>query len=627
MAVDFLPITLEDMRARNWDRPDFVFVTGDAYVDHPSFAHAILSRVLEKEGFRIAILSQPAWRTAEDFTRFGRPRYGFLVSAGNIDSMVCHYTAAKKRRHDDYYSPGGKAGFRPDRATIVYCNRIREAYGRDVPILIGGLEASLRRFAHYDYWDNAVRSSILADSGADLLLYGMGERVITRVCNRLRDGEPIDRITDEPGTCYLTSRLESIPQHLLLPSLEAVKADKKAYAQAFALQYREQDPIRGRRLVQMHGPRALVQNPPAMPLSREELDAVYDLPYVRDYHPVYRPAGGIPAIEEVKFSITSTRGCFGECAFCALTFHQGRIVTSRSHRSILREAELLTRLPGFKGYIHDVGGPTANFRRAACDRQLKEGACRNRSCLSPTPCRNLVVDHKEFLSLLRKLRAVPGVKKVFIRSGLRYDYIMLDRDDAFLTELCRYHVSGQLKVAPEHMAPQVLQAMNKPGNGSYRAFVERFTRINQKLGLKQYIVPYFMSSHPGCRVEDAITLAEYLHEIGHIPEQVQDFYPTPGTLSTCMFYTGIHPLTMEPLHIPRDPEEKATQRALLQYNRPANHARVLAALRRYGREDLIGFGKRYLVPPRPYGAAKSQERSRPVSRMGKRPPAGKKRRS
>ena len=578
-----------------WDAPDFVYVCGDAYVDHPSFGHAIISRILEQAGYRVAMLCLPPWQDASAFTRFGKPRLGFLVTAGVIDSMVNHYTVAKKRRHEDAYAPGNRSGMRPDRATIVYCNRIRQAY-RDVPILIGGVEASLRRFSHYDYWDNKVRHSILVDSGATLLMYGMGETSIIACANWLADGANPAELPRIRGVCYMSRTAD--PTCTQLPGHQEVSADKRRYAEAFRVQHDEQDPIRGKRLCQQQDTdRYLIQNEPPLPLSRQQLDAVYDLPYTRRWHPMYDKEGGVPALQEVAFSIAATRGCFGACSFCAITFHQGRIIQSRSEESILREARLLTTLPGFKGYIHDVGGPTANFRRPACRDQLKRGACKNRQCLYPKPCPNLDVDHSEFVSILRKLRALPKVKKVFVRSGLRYDYIMADKDPTFLRELCLHHISGQLKVAPEHVCPYVLSRMGKPGRDLYDRFVQRYQTMNEKLGLKQYLIPYLMSSHPGADLKAAIELACYLRDTGFYPDQVQDFYPTPGTLSTCMFYTGLDPRTMEPVFVARSPEDKAMQRALMQYREPRNRPLVRKALRLAGREDLIGHGKQCLVPP------------------------------
>ena len=617
MKHDFLPVTPEEVRRRGWDAPDFVYVTGDAYVDHPSFGLAIISRVLEKAGYRVAMLPQPDWHTCEDFRRFGRPKIGFLVTAGVIDSMVNHYTAAKKVRSEDAYSPGGRAGHRPDRATIVYCNRIREAYGA-IPIAVGGVEASLRRFAHYDYWDDRVRNSLLVDSGANVLMFGMGERSILRVAEWMREGRNFEEMR-VPGTCVMAS---DVPEGFAeIPSEETVAADRRAYAEAFREQYAQQDPVRGRPLAQRHGRKVLLQNVPDLPLTEGELDEVYALPYMRDYHPMYRAEGGVPAIDEVRFSIASVRGCFGACSFCALTFHQGRIVTSRSRESILAEGRLLTQQPGFKGYIHDVGGPTANFRRPACDKQLKCGACRDRQCLFPKPCPNMKADHREYIDILRALRELPGVKKVFIRSGIRFDYLLADKKNDFLTELVRHHVSGQLKVAPEHVSPNALRYMGKPNAEVYDEFCRRYRQANERAGLKQYLVPYFMSSHPGCTLSDAVTLAVYMKKTGQHPDQVQDFYPTPGTLSTAMFYTGLDPRDMQPVYVPRDPAEKALQRALMQYNKPQNRALVEKALRRAGREDLIGWDKDCLIPPaggHGYGREEPRRGEKPGAR-GEKP--------
>jgi uncharacterized radical SAM protein YgiQ len=592
---DFLPVSPADVKRRGWEQPDFVYVCGEAYVDHPSFGHAIISRVLENAGYKVAMLCLPPYQDESAFKTFGKPKLAFLVSAGVIDSMVNHYTAAKKRRSEDVYAPGGKAGLRPDRATIVYCNRIRKAYS-DVPIIIGGLEASLRRFSHYDYWEDKVRHSILVDSGATILSYGMGEKSILDCAAFLRDGADKEKLPGIRGICYLQKdKPEGIEE---VPSHKEVSSDKAAYASAFMIQYNEQDPYRGKALCQQQDTnRWLVQTTPAYPLSREELDAVYTLPYVRRWHPDYDTLGGVPALTEVEFSVSATRGCFGGCNFCALTYHQGRIVSSRSPDSIVKEAEMLTKLSGFKGYIHDVGGPTANFRRSACKKQCVDGACKDRQCLYPKPCRNLNPDHSELLNILRRIRALPGVKKVFIRSGLRYDYLLLDKDGAFLRELCQHHVSGQLKVAPEHISPKVLSRMGKPGREVYDAFVQKYKAVNEQLGLKQFLVPYLMSSHPGSDLSAAIELALYIRDTGHQPEQVQDFYPTPGTLSTCMFYTGLDPRTMESVFVPRAPHDKAMQRALLQYKKPQNRHLVLEALRLAGREDLIGYGKNCLVPP------------------------------
>ncbi len=604
MRTAFLPVNAADVRARGWDAPDFVFVTGDAYVDHPSFGAALLGRVLEKAGYRVAILAQPSWKDADAMRRCGRPRLGFLVSAGVIDSMVNHYTAAKKKRGEDAYAPGGRAGCRPDRATIVYCNQIRRAYG-DIPIIIGGVEASLRRFTHYDYWEDAVRHSILVDSGADLLLYGMGERSIVAAAKWLERGAPREELPQMRGACWMAPE-PPVGFHRL-PDHDACVRDKKAHAKAFMVQYAEQDPIRGKPLAQRQDAhRFLLQNVPDLPLTRAELDAAHALPFQRAWHPDYDAAGGVPALEEVKFSLAATRGCFGSCSFCSITFLQGRIVSSRSPQSLIQEARLLTHLPGFKGYIHDVGGPTANFRRPACDKQLKHGTCAHRQCLYPKPCERMQVDHREFTQLLRDLRELPGVKKVFVRSGLRYDYIQADPDPTFFRELCEHHISGQLKVAPEHVCPSVLAVMGKPGREVYDGFVRRYEALNRELGRPQYLVPYLMSSHPGSDLEAAIELALYLRDTGHQPEQVQDFYPTPGTLSTCMFYTGLDPRTMTSIHVTRTAHEKAMQRALLQFRRPANHALVREALLRAGREDLIGFGHGYLVPPYTRSAPKAE---------------------
>ncbi len=593
--MDFLPISPEDVRARGWDAPDFVYVVGEAYVDHPSFGHAIISRVLENAGYRVAMLCLPEYHSAEAFKRFGKPKLGFLVSSGVIDSMVNHYTAAKKRRNEDAYAPGGKAGLRPDRAVTVYCNRIHEAYP-GMPVLIGGVEASLRRFSHYDYWDDKVRRSVLVDSAAALLMYGMGERTIVDCCDWVRRGMPAYELPNLRGVCYMAKEPPKGAE--MLPSHKEAAEDKRAYARAFMLEYEEQDAVRGRVLCQKQDEmRYLVQNPPAMPLSRKELDAVYDLPFTRRAHPSYDKMGGVPALSEVRFSLSAERGCFGSCAFCAITFHQGRVVTSRSPESLLKEARALTEMPDFKGYIHDVGGPTANFRAPACDKQLKEGACKNRQCLWPTPCKNLKVNHRELCDLLRKMRGLPRVKKVFIRSGIRYDYLMADKDDTFFYDLCKHHVSGQLKVAPEHISSGVLAKMGKPTRERYDAFCRKFETVNKRLGMNQYLVPYLMSSHPGSTLNDAVELAEYLRDIGHQPEQVQDFYPTPGTLSTCMYYTGLDPRDMKPVYVPKSPREKAMQRALLQFRSPRNRELVREALRICGRDDLIGYGSKALVPP------------------------------
>ena len=594
-ASRFLPVCREDMAERGWAELDFIFVSGDAYVDHPGFGPAILCRLLEKHGYRVGILPQPDWRRREDFCRLGRPRLAFLVSSGNMDSLLNKFTAAKRTRHEDAYSPGGKAGCRPERAVIVYANRLREVWP-EVPVIIGGIEASLRRFAHYDYWSDRVRASILTDSGADLLVYGMGERAILEIAADLHRGVDIGAIQDVRGTCYRVPAFSYVYDYLALPSLAEVRSDKKAFAASFRLEYLEQDPIRGRRLVQMQEKACVVQNPPALPLTEEEMDEIYDLPYAREAHPMYRAAGGVPALAEVRFSLVSHRGCFGGCHFCAIVSHQGRIIQRRSHASLLREAERMTHLPNFKGYIHDVGGPTANFRRPSCDAQLLRGTCRGKPCLSPVPCDHLTADHGDYLALLRKLRALPGIKKVFVRSGIRFDYLLLAKDE-FLEELCRHHVSGQLKIAPEHVADTVTDLMGKSPQAVYRRFAAQFRRVNEKLGKKQYLVPYFMSSHPGATLKEAVELAEFIRDLGYRPEQVQDFIPTPGTMSTCMYYTGLHPLTGQRVHVAKTPQEKKQQRALLQYWRPENQAVVRQALHIAHREDLIGFGPKCLVPP------------------------------
>ena len=591
----FLPICKDDMIERGWEQCDFVLVTADAYIDHHSFGTAIISRVLENAGYKVGIIAQPDWKSVDDFKKLGRPRLGFLVNGGNMDPMVNHYTVSKKLRKKDLYTPKGEMGKRPDRATIVYCNKIREAY-KDVNIVIGGIEASLRRFAHYDYWENKVRKSILVDSGADLLVYGMSEKQIVEVADFLNQGFDGKYIRHIPGTCYIADSLDEIyEEHIVLPSFKDVSSNKRTYAECFKIQYDEQDPVRGRTLVQEHNGKYVVINKPEMPLSREELDRVYALPYQKTYHPIYEKDGGIAAIEEVKFSLVSSRGCSGNCSFCAITFHQGRIVTSRSEDSIVEEAEEITKYDDFKGYIHDIGGPTANFRKPACKKQLTLGACKHKRCMSPGICKNMEVDHREYLHLLRRVRKLPGIKKVFIRSGLRYDYIMADKDDTFFKELVEHHVSGQLKVAPEHVSPNVLKYMGKPAGKTYDEFRRKFFRITERLGKKQFIIPYLMSSHPGCKLEDAIMLAEYLRDINYQPEQVQDFYPTPGTLSTTMFYTGLDPLTMEEVYIPRSKEEKAMQRALLQFKNPKNYNIVYDALVKAGREDLIGNGPKCLI--------------------------------
>lgn len=593
---EFLPISRKDMQERGWEQLDFVFVSGDAYVDHPSFGPAILCRLLEKHGYKVGIIPQPDWHSTRDFDRLGKPRLGVLVSAGNMDSLLNKFTAAKKIRHQDAYSPGGRAGFRPERATIVYCNRLRELYP-DVPIIIGGIEASLRRLAHYDYWSNAVRRSILVDSQADLLIFGMGERALLEVAADLQQGVEISNIQDVQGTCYRVPNLDYVWDYLPLPAYAEVTKDKRKFAEAFKLEYLEQDAIRGRKLAQQNDEWCVVQNPPARPLSEDQMDEIYDLPYQRTWHPIYDKDGGIPAIQEVQFSLVSQRGCFGGCNFCAIISHEGRIIQRRSQASLLREAKILTQMPGFKGYIHDVGGPTANFRRTSCDGQLERGTCRGKQCLSPIPCQNLTADHSDYIRLLRRLRALPGVKKVFVRSGVRFDYLLLAKDE-FLEELCKYHISGQLKIAPEHISDRVTRMMGKSNRKVYERFVEKFRKMNEKLGLKQYLVPYFMSSHPGSQLEDAIELAEFIRDMGYHPQQVQDFIPTPGTLSTCMWYTGIDPMTGEKVYTAKSYEDKLMQRALMQYWLPQNHDIVRKALHIAGREDLIGFDARCLVRPK-----------------------------
>ncbi len=611
--MPFLPITKKEMTERGWESPDFVLVTGDSYVDHPSFGTAIISRVLEHAGYRVCILPQP--RCDADYTRFGRPRLGFLVNGGNIDSMVAHYTAAKKRRSDDAYTAGGRSGSRPDRAVIVYCKNLRRLFG-DMPIAIGGLEASLRRFAHYDYWDDCVRPSVLIDSGADLLMYGMGEKHVVEIADRLNNGEDISSLTDIRGTCYAVRTCDYKPGPVKeCPSFEAVSdpsdAGKRKYAESCRIQQQEHDPVRGRTVIQRHGDRIVVQNPPMPPLDTKEMDDIYSLPFMRDYHPSYEALGGVPGIEEVKFSIIHNRGCFGACNFCSLAYHQGRQISCRSHDSVLTEAKAITEMPDFKGYIHDVGGPTANFRAPSCEAQLKRGLCADKKCLAPSVCPAVTVDHSDYLSLLRKLRALPRVKKVFIRSGIRFDYLIADKDETFFKELVQHHVSGQLKVAPEHCSANVLKRMGKPSVEVYNRFKKRFYELTQSIGKKQFLVPYLMSSHPGSTPADAIELALFLKREGLHPEQVQDFYPTPGTVSTCMFYTGLDPYTMESVYVPRTPEEKNEQRALLQYFRPENRKLVLSALRKAGRNDLIGTGKNCLVAPdRPVPASKKRSNNK-----------------
>ncbi len=593
----FLPATPEEIRELGWKEPDFLLISGDAYVDHPSFGPAVIGRVLESRGFRVAILPQPDWNSLEEFASLGKPRLGVLVTAGNLDSLLSNRTAAGKPRRSDSYSPGGKGGGRPDRATLVYCNRIRQLW-KDVPLIIGGIEASLRRFAHYDYWSRKVRRSLLMDSRADLLIYGMGELQIAEIARLLEKGVPVHSIRNVPGTCYLLKKGEEAPgKSVLLPGFEEVEQSKDAFGEAFRLAYEQQNPFSGRPLVQPSGESRVVQNPPPRPLSSEELDAVYELPYCRAWHPRYDTRGGVPALEEVRFSLVSQRGCFGECSFCSLTFHQGRIIQKRSVASLVREAELLTTLEGFKGYIHDVGGPTANFRIPPCEKQASTGGCPSKRCLGPEPCSRLKADHQEYLELLERLREVPGVTKVFIRSGIRYDYLLLDAKTNFLEELCTHHVSGQLKVAPEHSSFRVTRLMGKPGIQVFSEFAKRYAATNRRIGKEQYLVPYFMSSHPGSGLREAVDLAEFLRDGGYRPEQVQDFVPTPGTLSTCMYYTGKHPLTGEEVYVPREEREKLLQRALMQYWMPQNYPLVREALREIGRGDLIGRGSKCLVPP------------------------------
>lgn len=594
---DFLPVSAEDMHERGWWWYDFLLVTGDAYVDHPSFGAAVIGRVLEAAGYRVAMLAQPDWHSADAFAAMGRPRLAVLIGAGNLDSMVAHYTAAKRRRSEDFYSPGKKAGLRPDRATIVYSNRAREAFP-GLPVIIGGLEASLRRFAHYDYWEDKVRHSILVDSGADMLVYGMGEYAEREIAARLKKKIPVSEIRDVRGTAFMTADpADCVFESELLPSYDEVRTEKTAYADATRVEYAQHDPIRGKALIQKQDKKYLVVNPPAMPLSSAELDEVAELPYTRWYHPMYEDMGGVPAIEEVRFSVIHNRGCFGGCSFCALAFHQGRMVTARSQKSVVREVTALTKLPDFKGYIADVGGPSANFSHPSCQKQLKCGMCADRRCLAPEPCPNLDADHSEYLALLKRLRQIPGIKKIFIRSGIRYDYMLEDKNDDFFRELVEYHVSGQLKVAPEHCIDSVLDYMGKPHIGVYEKFMDKYARMNDRCAKDQYVVPYLMSSHPGCTLSDAVALAEYLNKKGRQPEQVQDFYPTPGTISTCMYYTGIDPLSMKSVYVARSPREKDMQRALLQWKNPAKRALVAAALEEAGREDLIGFGPECLVRP------------------------------
>ena len=598
--MEFLPITRKEMEDRGISQPDFVYVIGDAYVDHPSFGHAIISRILENHGYSVCIISQPDWKNPKSIDVFGRPRLGFLVSGGNMDSMVNHYSVTRHRRKTDSFTPGGIMGKRPDYATIVYCNLIRQTY-KDVPILIGGIEASLRRLGHYDYWSNTMKRSILLDSQADLLMYGMGEKSIVEIAEALNAGMDVQDITYIDGTVFKTKELDESLPTIVLPSFEEIQKNKRTYAESFKLQYGNCDPFTAKRLAERYGKEYVVQNPPQKPLTTEEMDAVYALPYNRAYHPSYEKLGGVPAIEEVKFSLVSNRGCFGACSFCALTFHQGRIVQVRSHENILEEAEKMVKDPDFKGYIHDVGGPTANFRHPACEKQMTKGACGGRQCLYPTPCKNVNADHSDYVALLRKLRKIPGVKKVFVRSGIRFDYLLADKKDTFIRELVQYHISGQLKVAPEHVSDAVLCRMGKPRNAVYNQFVSKYFALNKQYNMNQFLVPYLMSSHPGSTMKEAVELAEYIRDMGYNPEQVQDFYPTPSTLSTVMYYTGLDPRTMEKVYVPTDPHEKAMQRALIQYRNPRNYYLVREALIAAHREDLIGSGPKCLIraiPPK-----------------------------
>ena len=596
--MGFLPLTKKEMEKLGWSEPDFVFVIGDAYVDHPSFGPAIISRVLEANGYKVAVISQPDWKDEKSIMVFGRPRLGFLVCAGNMDSMVNHYTVAKKRRSTDAYTPGGVPGKRPDYATVCYCNLIRRVYGK-IPVIIGGIEASLRRLSHYDYWSDKVKRSVLWDSGADLLIYGMGEKQIVEIADALNGGIEARYITYVRGTVYKAKGIDDLEDAVLLPAYEEIVNSKPAYAKSFYTQYRNTDPYTAKTLVECYGEKKyVVENPPAYPLTTEEFDDICSLPYMRSYHPSYEKDGGVPAIAEIEFSLTSNRGCFGSCNFCALSFHQGRIVQARSHESLIEEAKNIVKSPGFKGYIHDVGGPTADFRFPSCNKQLTEGTCMARQCLFPSPCKNLKADHKDYVDLLKKLRSLEGVKKVFVRSGIRFDYVVADSDKTFLKELCNNHISGQLRVAPEHVSDNVLYYMGKPKHSVYEEFCREFEQCNKQSGKKQYVLPYLMSSHPGSTLDDAIMLAEYIRDLGYTPEQVQDFYPTPSTLSTCMYYTGIDPRTMEEVYVPKSPKEKAMQRALIQYKKPENYELVKEALLKAGRNDLIGFDKKCLIPPR-----------------------------
>ena len=626
MKGNFLPITREEMKERGWDQVDFVYISGDAYVDHPSFGHAIITRLLESRGYRVGIIAQPDWRKPESVQVFGEPRLGFLVSAGNMDSMVNHYSVSKKRRKTDAYTPGGEMGKRPDYACVVYGNLIRQTY-KKTPIILGGIEASLRRMAHYDYWSDKLKRSVLLDSGADVISYGMGEHSIIELAEALDAGIPVEDITYIAGTVVKAKSLDSIYDAEILPSFEDLKADKMNYARSFYTQYLNTDAFNGKRLVEPYSDHLyVVQNPPAAPLTQMEMDDVYSLPYQRTYHPSYEAKGGVPAIKEIKFSLISNRGCFGGCSFCALTFHQGRIVQVRSHESLIEEAKEITKDKDFKGYIHDVGGPTANFRHPSCKKQMEHGVCKTRQCLFPSPCKNLDADHRDYVSLLRKLRDIPKVKKVFIRSGIRFDYLLADKKQEFLRELCEYHVSGQLKVAPEHVAGPVLSLMGKPEHKVYEEFTRQFYKMNEKIGKEQYLVPYLMSSHPGSTLKEAVELAEYCRDLGYMPEQVQDFYPTPSTLSTCMYYTGVDPRTMQKVYVPKSPHEKAMQRALIQYRNPELYDLVIEALHKAGRSDLIGFGPKCLVRPRQMrGSGNDKKTGRKEPKKGSRGSNGQKR--
>ena len=626
MKGNFLPITREEMKERGWDQVDFVYVSGDAYVDHPSFGHAIITRLLESRGYRVGIIAQPDWRKPESVQMFGEPRLGFLVSAGNMDSMVNHYSVSKKRRKTDAYTPGGEMGKRPDYACVVYGNLIRQTY-KKTPIILGGIEASLRRMAHYDYWSDKLKRSVLLDSGADVISYGMGEHSIVELAEALDAGIPVEDITYIAGTVVKTKSLDSIYDAEILPSFEDLKADKMNYARSFYTQYLNTDAFNGKRLVEPYSDHLyVVQNPPAAPLTQMEMDDVYSLPYQRTYHPSYEAKGGVPAIKEIKFSLISNRGCFGGCSFCALTFHQGRIVQVRSHESLIEEAKEITKDKDFKGYIHDVGGPTANFRHPSCKKQMEHGVCKTRQCLFPSPCKNLDADHRDYVSLLRKLRDIPKVKKVFIRSGIRFDYLLADKKQEFLRELCEYHVSGQLKVAPEHVAGPVLSLMGKPEHKVYEEFTRQFYKMNERIGKEQYLVPYLMSSHPGSTLKEAVELAEYCRDLGYMPEQVQDFYPTPSTLSTCMYYTGVDPRTMQKVYVPKSPHEKAMQRALIQYRNPELYDLVIEALHKAGRSDLIGFGPKCLVRPRQMrGSGNDKKAGRKEPKKGSKGSNGQKR--